>query len=67
MIIEYKHNTASEKEILDHLPSVDEDFVVPLSRRVNIDEHAHKLYTRVIRAESHLGGGATNRPCCILR
>lgn len=57
MVIEYRYNTSSEKEILTHLQSVDEDFVVPLSRRVNIDEYAHKLYTRAIRAESYLGGG----------
>lgn len=57
MVIEYRYNTSSEKEILTHLQSVDEDFVVPLSRRVNIDEYAHKLYTRAVRAESYLGRG----------
>lgn len=43
MSIEYRHNTSSEKEILTHLQSVDEDFVVPLSQRVNIDEYTHIL------------------------
>lgn len=46
MIIEYKHNTASEKEILDHLVNVAPYFVEDLTKRVDVEAYAKKLFSK---------------------
>lgn len=45
MTIEYRHNTASQTDILCHLKHVAPYFVVDLATRVNLDEYAQKLYS----------------------
>lgn len=45
MTIEYRHNTASQLDILCHLKHVAPYFVVDLATRVNLDEYAQKLYS----------------------
>lgn len=52
MNIEYKYNTASENELYTHLLSVDNDFVVPLSKRVNINEYTKKIFEKAVCLEA---------------
>ncbi len=40
---EYKKNTATEVEILDHLKKSDQQFIPQLSSRVNLEVYAQKL------------------------
>lgn len=46
MAIEYRHNTASQTDILRHLKHMAPYFVVDLSTRVNLEEYAQKLYSQ---------------------
>lgn len=43
MLIDYKTNTAEEKELLLHFQKCDSQFIPPLSKRVNLIDYSKKL------------------------
>jgi ribosomal protein S18 acetylase RimI-like enzyme len=53
--IEYLSNKATEAEIVEHLLRCDADFVLPLSRRVNVNDYAKKISTNATRFEAWSG------------
>ena len=55
-LIEYKLNRATELEVLSFLLFCDEDFVPPLSTRVDLAVYAKKLTRHAILYESWSGG-----------
>ena len=52
MSISFKHNIASQTEILSHLQSVSTAFVQDLSQRVNLEEYSQKLFSLAEREEA---------------
>lgn len=52
MDIEYKVNNSTLNDIYCHLQAVNQNFVVPLSQRLDIEEYAQKLYSKSIRVEA---------------
>jgi ribosomal protein S18 acetylase RimI-like enzyme len=54
-VVEYRLNTASEAEILDHLRVCDADFIHPLSSRVEISEYAQKIASKATKFEAWSG------------
>lgn len=54
--VKYRMNAASTADVERHLLRCDEDFVPPLSTRVNISAYARKLATRATRFEAWCDG-----------
>lgn len=54
--VEYLSNKASQVEIAEHLCRCDEDFVPPLSGRVEIHGYAQKIASTATRFETWSGG-----------
>ncbi len=54
MSICFKHNTASQSEILHHLQRVSSAFVQDLSQRVSLEEYSLKLFSLAEREEAWL-------------
>lgn len=52
MSVSFKHNTASQSEILHHLQCVSSAFVLDLSQRVNLEEYSQKLFSLAEREEA---------------
>jgi ribosomal protein S18 acetylase RimI-like enzyme len=48
----YTTKTANEQELHLHLKECDNDFIPPLSKRVNLDEYSLKLYERSVTFEA---------------
>jgi len=51
-MIEYKTNTASEGDILEHLQKADEYFVPALSSRIDLRAYAEKLHHHAVLSEA---------------
>lgn len=50
--ISYKTKTASAKDILDHIYQCDDDFIISLINRLNIEEYVQKLINKAITFEA---------------
>lgn len=55
-MIKYLSNKATAAEIAEHLRTCDNDFMPPLSSRVNINEYAQKILSKAIRFEAWSDG-----------
>ena len=55
-VVEYVSNKASEAEIAEHLSRCDDDFIPPLSGRVEINDYAQKVARKATRFEAWSGG-----------
>ena len=54
--IEFKLNTATAKDIAEHLDRCDDTFVPPLSSRTEIDDYAQKVKRHAVRFEAWADG-----------
>ncbi len=52
MDIRYTVNTAAEKVILEHLSKADEQFIPPLSSKVDIEKYVKKICSHAVRLEA---------------
>lgn len=52
MNINYKTNTATEKEIRGHLHECNENFIPPLNSRVDLEEFSKKMFEKSITFEA---------------
>jgi ribosomal protein S18 acetylase RimI-like enzyme len=53
--IDYRFNTASQTDLAGHLRCVSAGFCIALSKRVDIDVYAEKLFSRAVRFEAWSG------------
>ena len=51
-VISYLTNVSDEKDILIHLEACDNNFIPPLSSKVNISEYSKKLVNKSVRFEA---------------
>jgi ribosomal protein S18 acetylase RimI-like enzyme len=54
--VEYKLNHASQAQIVEHLLRCDDDFVPPLSSRIDIHDYAKKIASKAVSLEAWSGG-----------
>ncbi|PIY97322.1 MAG: GNAT family N-acetyltransferase [Candidatus Kerfeldbacteria bacterium CG_4_10_14_0_8_um_filter_42_10] len=50
--LEYKSKTATEAEIYTHLKECDDNFIPPLSEKVDVQEYSKKLYGKSVTFEA---------------
>lgn len=50
--ITWSENKATEQQLLSHLQECDEDFVPPLSHKVNLAEYAGKIFRHAVNFEA---------------
>lgn len=51
-IVEYTINCATEKKVYEHLVTCDENFMPPISLRINIREYASKITAHAVTFEA---------------
>lgn len=56
VVVEYRLNTASASEIVEHLLYCDAGFLPPLSGRVEINDYAKKIVSKATQLEAWAGG-----------
>lgn len=54
-LIDYRLNSATKADIVEHLVGCDNDFVPRLSQRVDIKDYAHKIINNAVRFEAWAG------------